>query len=154
MEYEEVTIEGFSVVGVSIRTTNKDDKSERDIRKLRMEFLLNNVADNIHNRISDDIYCIYIDFDNGEEGEYTAILGYKVYDTNDDTGEYAYGKVAGGKYYKFVSEGEVPQCGRPTWEYIWKSDIKRKYLTDFDVYGESAVVGSKKGQVITYISVE
>jgi predicted transcriptional regulator YdeE len=154
MEYEEVTIEGFSVVGVSIRTTNKDDQSERDIRKLRMEFLLNNIADDIHNRVSDDIYCIYVDFDGKKDGEYTAILGYRVSNTNDDTGEYAYGEVAGGKYYKFVSEGEVPQCARPTWEYIWNSDINRKYLTDFDVFGETAIVGSKKGQVITYISVE
>lgn len=154
MEYEEVILEGFSVVGISIRTTNKNDQSEKDIRRLRMEFFSKNIADDINNRVSDDLYCVYNDFEDGEEGHYTAIMGYKVYDTNDVTGEYAYADVEAGKYLKFITKGEIPHSARATWEYIWNTNLNRKYMTDFDVFDKNSGIGSDKGQLTTYISVE
>lgn len=157
MEHEEVIIDSFTVVGLSTRANNTDEKSTNDIRKLRMEFLLSNMGDEVQNRISDDIYCVYTDFAGGAYDDYTIILGYKVANTNGINGigsKYRSVEVEGGKYYKYIAEGEVPQCVFETWRYIWDSDIKRRFTTDFDVFGEHAVLDSQKGQVITYLSVE
>lgn len=154
MEYEVVILEGFSVVGIPVRTTNKNDQSERDIRRLRMEFFSKNIADDIKDCVSDDLYCVYKDFEDGEEGEYTAIMGYRVYDTNDIKDGYAYADVEAGKYLKFITKGEIPHSARTTWEYIWNTNLDRKYMTDFDVFDKDSLIASDKGQLTTYISVK
>ena len=153
MKYEEIILDDFSIVGISVRTWNKDGKGVADIQKLWTDFMSNNVADDINNRLSDEIYCVYTDYESDKDGAYTVILGYKVSDTNDVTGEYDYKDIPGGKYFKFVGEGKIPECVGKTWAYIWNSNIERRYLADFEVYGKEAM-DPENAKVVTYLSVE
>jgi len=154
MNYEEIRIGDFSIVGISVRTTNKDGKSVEDIQKLWTDFFSNNVADDISDRLSEDIYCMYTDYESDHHGEYTVILGYKVSDTNEISGEYYYKDIPAGKYYKFEAEGKIPECVGKTWDYIWKSDFKRSYIADFDVYSAENAFNPEKAKVTTYLSIE
>lgn len=153
MKYEEVNLEGFSVVGISVRTSNKNKQAAKDIKELWKDFTRNNVANDINNRLSDDVYCIYTDYESDKDGTYTAILGFKVDNTNDITGEYDYKDIPGGKYYKFVAEGELPESIDKAWEYIWQSDINREYLADFEIYSPETR-NHKKAKVPIYLSVQ
>lgn len=153
MKHEEVNLEQFSVVGISVRTINKDGKAAKDIAKLWDDFKNNNIQDEINNRLSDDIYCIYSDYESDKDGEYTVIIGYKVNNTNDITGEFDYKDIPAGKYYKFVSEGTLPESVTETWKHIWQSDIKRAYYADFEVYSPETL-SLERVMVPTYLSVE
>ncbi len=121
MEYEKITLEGFSLVGISVRTTNKSGQSQLDIDKLWRKFIENNIVDSIPFKISEDIYCIYTDYESDFSGEYTAIIGCKVSNTNDTTDEFVYIDIPTCNYYKFTSIGKIPEAVGKTWEHIWQS---------------------------------
>ena len=44
-----------------------------------------------------------------------------------------------GEYQKFTAKGDLTKDAVvKIWSEIWKSNIKRQYTTDFEVYGEKA----------------
>lgn len=153
MKYEKITQEAISIVGIAVRTTNKDGQAQHDIAELWKKFIENNIADLIPFKISDDIYCIYTDYESDFMGEYTTILGCRVSDTNDTNDEFIYKEILSGDYLKFTSEGKLPEAVGKTWMHIWQSNYDRKYTADFDVYGKDAV-DPENATVITYLSVK
>lgn len=155
MKYEEVTLDAFTVVGISVRTTNQDHKSQGDIAKLWESFFLNGIVQTIPNKVSDDIYCIYTDYESDYTGEYTTLIGYKVsglegIPTNKNL---IIKDFPACKYYKYISEGELPYAVGKTWAHIWQSDIDRAYVADFDIYGEEAK-DPKNAKITTYLSIK
>ncbi len=155
MNCEEVTLGKFTIVGVSIRTTNKDYKSQDDIAKLWEIFFRNKSYETIPNKVSNDIYCIYTDYETDYTGEYTTLLGYQVstlegMPTNLNL---VIKEFPESKYYKYISEGELPYAVAKTWAHIWESNINRRYLADFDVYGEEAK-DPKDAKITTYLSIK
>lgn len=153
MKHEEVHLEGFSVIGISVRTKNKDGQAAKEIAKLWDDFMNETVRDDILNRLSDDIYCVYTDYESDKDGFYTVILGYRVNNTNDLTGEYDYKDIPESKYYKFLSEGEMPESVIATWEHIWQSDYKRGYFADFEIYTPDSFK-NKHAKIPTYLSIQ
>lgn len=153
MKYEKVTLEKFTVAGISVRTINKEGRSQRDISELWGKLLIDNVIQSIPNRVSDDIYCIYTEYESDFTGEYTTILGCQVSSIEGISDEYTIKEIPTCDYYKFISEGKIPEAVGNTWNFIWQSDIKRKYLADFEVYGKSAE-NPENAIVATYLSIE
>ncbi len=49
---------GFKIIGISTRTTNKDNQSQQDLGKLWEQFYADNIFEKIPNRISDEIFSI------------------------------------------------------------------------------------------------
>lgn len=154
MNHEDITLGKFTIVGISIRTTNQELKSQADIANLWQEFFRNAIVQNLPNKESDDVYCIYTDYESDYTGEYTTLIGYKVSSlecipTNQNL---TIKEFPQSRYYKYISEGELPYVVGKTWAYIWKSNINRQYSADFDVYGKEAK-NPAKAKVITYLSV-
>ncbi|MDR1882950.1 MAG: GyrI-like domain-containing protein [Prevotella sp.] len=154
MKHEEITLGKFTVVGISVRTTNQDYKSQDDIAKLWEIFLRNGYLQSMP-KVSDDIYCIYTDYESDYTGEYTAVLGYRVPDVESipTNLSLAIKEIPESKYYKYISAGELPYAVGKTWAHIWKSDINRGYLADFDVYGEEAR-DPANAKIATFLSVK
>lgn len=155
MKGEEITLEAFTVVGISVRTTNQDHKSQEDIAKLWESFLLNGVVQSIKNKISDDIYCIYTDYESDYTGEYTTLIGYKVSNIREiPTNKNLVIKYFPAcKYLKYISEGELPYAVGKTWAQIWQSNTERAYIADFDIYGEEAK-DPKNAKITTFLSIK
>ena len=156
MNNEEVTLDKFTVVGISVRTTNQNHQSQADIAKLWEVFFRNAyLQQSLPNKVSGDIYCIYSDYESDYTGEYTAILGYKVSTTDGipTNLSLAIKEIPESRYYKYISEGELPYAVGKTWAHIWQSNIDRRYLADFDVYGEEAR-DPKNAKITTYLSVK
>lgn len=155
MKYEKVSIDAFSIAGISVRTANQNGRASLDMKKIWEDFRLNlkNIVDDINNRLSDDIYCVYTDYESDKDGEYTVIVGYKVSNTNDITGEYTFKEIPAANYYKIMAEGKIPDCTKQAWQSIWQSDINRSYLADFEVYGKEAC-NSEKAKIPIYLSVQ
>ena len=52
-------IQKFNVIGISIRTTNEDRQSGKDIPALWNKFMTEEIQGKIPNKVSGDIFCIY-----------------------------------------------------------------------------------------------
>lgn len=153
MNFEKVSLDKLIIVGISVRTTNQNYKSQKDIAKLWEFFFLNDIQHLIPNKISDDIYCIYTDYESDYTGEYTTILGCQVSKIDAISDRLIVKEIPACTYNKYISEGEMPYCVGKTWAQIWQSDLDRKYLADFDIYGEGAK-DPKNARIITYLSIK
>jgi len=155
MKHEEIKLDKFYVVGISVRTTNQNHQSQGDIVKLWEAFFRNGyIQQMLPNKVSNDIYCIYTDYESDYTGEYTTIIGYQVsgiegIPTNLSL---AIHEIAESKYYKYISHGELPYAVGKTWAHIWQSNIDRRYAADFDVYGDDAR-DPKNAKITTFLSV-
>jgi Uncharacterized protein conserved in bacteria len=138
MNYETITIDTFSMIGISIRTTNQNGQSQKDVAELWDKFMKQNLIAQIPNKVNNDIYCLYTDYESDFMGAYTTFLGCKV-TSLDTVPESLIGKEIPKttcNHYKAV--GALPYCVGEIWGEIWQSNIDRKYIADFDVYGEKA----------------
>ncbi|MDY3317383.1 GyrI-like domain-containing protein [Bergeyella sp. RCAD1439] len=135
---------GFKVIGISIRTTNKDNKSKEDLGKLWGQFYAENIFEKIPNKVSDEIFSIYTDYKSNYTEEYTTIIGVPVSTLNEIPNGLVGREFEAENFQKFVAKGEMPNAVINTWIDIWNRDeeLNRKYTYDFEVYGEN----SQKGQ--------
>jgi predicted transcriptional regulator YdeE len=78
-----VTLGAFHVIGIHVRTTNVNNKALKDIGDLFGNFVGQNIMEKIPNKMTEDIYCVYTDYDSDFNGPYTTIIGCKVSSLND-----------------------------------------------------------------------
>jgi predicted transcriptional regulator YdeE len=138
MEYESIELEEFSIIAISTRTINWGSQSLKDMGELWNNFLNNNLIEKIPNKISNDIYCLYTDYESDYKGYYTAILGCKVSSLESIPDGFIGKQFPKLKYQKIISQGKIPESIFKTWQNIWQSDIKRAYKADFEVYGKES----------------
>jgi predicted transcriptional regulator YdeE len=137
---DKVTIKGFYLVGISVRTTNQNGQASEEILQ------------QIVNRLSDDIYCVYTDYESDKDGYYTTVLGCRVATKDNIPEGLICITVPPGDYNRYVAKGALPQAVGETWQQIWTSDVDRKYAADFDVYGERSQ-SQDGGEVEVFVGV-
>ncbi len=129
-------IDGFTVVGITVRTTNKDGKATDDINALWQRFFEDAVGDAIPNRVGNAIYAVYHDYEGDHDAPYSLTIGCKAEKLD---GVLPQGLDAAfverGDYMIFAARGEQPKALIETWQSVWKSDLKRAYRTDVEIYG-------------------
>jgi predicted transcriptional regulator YdeE len=146
---------GFKIIGLAIRTTNKDNQALQDLGKLWGQFFSENVFDKIPNKQSNEILSIYTDYKSDYTEEYTTIIGVPV-TTLDEIPEGLTGReFQAEQFQKFVAKGEMPNAVAGTWGEIWRRDkeLNRKYSYDFEVYGEKSQQGANS-EVEIFIAVK
>lgn len=146
-------IENFKIIGIETETTNKNGKSAEDLSKLWEQFYGENIPSKIPNKINDEIYTIYTDYESDYRGKYKTIIGQRVSSLDEIPNELIGREFNGGKYRKFVSKGQMPNAVVESWQEIWAKDkeLNRKYTADFEVYGEISQNG-KESEVEIFIA--
>jgi predicted transcriptional regulator YdeE len=124
----------FYLVGISVRTTNKDGQSGKDIGGLWTRFMNEDLLQQINDRASDDIYTVYTDYETDYTGFYTAILGCRVNTLSDVPRGFAGVTINSGKYQVYTLAGKFPENVHKAWQEIWYSNVSRAYAADFDLY--------------------
>lgn len=134
-----VKIEPFKVIGITVRTTNENEQAAKDIPVLWEKLMKENVLNNIPNKIDDTVYSIYTDYEKDHTKPYTTLLGCKV-ESLDDIPEGMIGKsFDGGDYIKFTTKGNLAEgLVINEWFKIWNMDLERTFTADFEMYGEKA----------------
>ena len=141
----------FKIIGISIRTNNH--KAANDLGKLWSKFISENTTKKIPNKVSEDIYSIYTDYESDHTGDYTNIIGYRV-DNLDNIASGLIGKeIPSSDYQKFAAKGRFPDCVQHKWGEIWNTEIDRKYAADFEVYGDKSM-NMTDSEVDIFISVK
>lgn len=153
MQVEEIKLDEFSVVGISVVTTNAESKSLKDIGELWEYFFKNKIIEKIPNKLSEDIYCIYTDYESDFKGKYKTIIGCRVSESNNIPENLIKINIAASKYNKFVSKGEIQEAVSNTWNHIWSTNYPRTYLADFDIYTPKSL-DPNLPEVETYLSIK
>jgi predicted transcriptional regulator YdeE len=132
-------LESFSVIGISVRTTNQDGQSSRDIPALWNKFMTERIAEKITNRIDDTIYSVYTEYEKDHTTPYTTIVGCRVDNMEAIPDGLVAATIKQGMFVKYVAKGNLLNgIVYDTWMKIWNSTIKRAYTSDFEVYGQQA----------------
>lgn len=132
-------IKKFSVVGISVRTTNENGQAGQDIPALWNKFMTEKIAEKIPNKIDASVYCIYTEYEKDHTKPYTTILGCKVENLNTIPNGMVGKTFEETNYAKHIAKGNILQgMVFGEWTKIWNSDLDRIFSADFEVYGEKA----------------
>lgn len=132
-------VQKFNVIGISVRTTNENGQSGTDIPALWNQFISEGILSKIPNKVSEDIFCVYTDYEKDHTRPYTTILGCRVknLDTIPDgmTGK----TIESAVYEKFIANGNLNDgIVFNKWLEIWNSGLNRSFTADYEVYGAKA----------------
>jgi predicted transcriptional regulator YdeE len=149
---KKATLSEFHIIGISVRTTNVNNQALKDIGELFGNFVGQNILQKIPNKISEDIYCVYTDYESDFNGPYTTIIGCKVSSLEDIPTGLIGKTIPESKYQVYRSTGKLSISLAKTWEGIWNSDLNRRYSADFDIYGEKAR-DFENAELDTYVAI-
>ncbi len=147
-------IQKFHVIGISIRTTNENGQSAKDIETIWGKFWEEKIQEQIPNKVNDDIYAIYTDYETDFTGPYTVIIGLPVTSLETIPEGFVGRTIEKATYQKFVSKGKMPEAIFNTWLEIWQhKNLNRAYKADFTIHGKKYYDGDR-AEVETFISVK
>lgn len=150
------SIQKFHIIGISVRTINENGQSAKDIEALWVKFWGEGISKQIPNKISEDIYAVYTDYETDFTGHYTTIIGLPVSSLDNIPKGFVGITIETGVYQKFVSKGKMPEAVFNTWLEIWRNEelnLKRAYKADFTIHGQKYYDG-EKAEVETFISIK
>jgi len=147
-------IQKFNVIGISVRTTNENGQSGKDIPALWSQFMTEEIQSKIPNKVSENLFCIYTDYEKDHTKPYTTILGCKV-ESLDVVPENMIGKtIESANYKELIAKGNLSEgIVFNKWLEIWNSDLDRSFTADFEVYGEKTQ-NPEKAEVAIYIALQ
>ena len=104
---EKVEVAPFQIIGITVRTTNQNNQGAEDIGELFNKFLSENLMTKIPNRVENDIYSVYTDYESDHTGHYTTLLGCKVSSLDNIPPGMVGKSICGGTYTTFVAKGDL-----------------------------------------------
>lgn len=134
-----VKIEPFNIIGISIRTTNENGQASKEIAELWGKFMSESILEKIPNKVDNEIYSLYTDYESDHTKPYTAILGCKVENLDNIPSEMVGQSFSGGTYTKTTAKGDLMQgLVVNQWSKIFAMELDRTYDADFEIFGEKA----------------
>ena len=152
--------DGFTVIGISARTSNaKEVTDEGVIGKMWARLFQEGVLAKIPNKADQTIVAVYTDYASDHNGEYTYVLGARVTSDADVPAGMIAQKIPTQKYAVFTSEkGPAPKVVPQVWMKINSLPRTavggdRGYKADFEVYDERAA-DPENLQVDAYVGIK
>lgn len=134
-----VKIGPFNLIGIAIRTTNKNGQASKDITELWGRFMSEAIQVKIPNKVDNHIFSLYTDYESDHTEPYTAILGCKVENLDNVPNGMVGKSFDGGTYVKTSAKGDLMQGLIVNhWAKIFEMDIDRTFDADFEIFGEKA----------------
>lgn len=147
---EELMVESFRIAGIAVRTCNQEAQGVKDIGALWEQFFSEDVRGKIADKMAEDIYAVYSDYEGDYMQPYTCTIGFKVTDSFVLPEGMVEVRVPKQLHQVFHAHGKLPDAVGEEWMKIWGLDINRAYQADFEVYGEKAA-NPENGEVDIYI---
>lgn len=141
------------VIGIECRTSNAPEDGPQDIPKLWEQFYVEEISNQIPNKISDEVIALYCDYEGDHTQPYSLVIGCPVESLKDVPEGMVAKIIPAGSYAVFRAVGEYPSSLIKAWGNIWQTDLKRTYTGDYEWYGDKFISGSPK-EVEVFIAVE
>jgi predicted transcriptional regulator YdeE len=145
MNPKAVQQEGFTMVGIAVRTSNAEQMTpERPIGKQWERLFKEGVLAAIPNKADANIVALYTEYASGKDGEYTYVLGAPVTKVESVPAGMVAKEVPAGRYALFTSErGPVQKVVVEMWQRVWAMPKNalggdRTYKSDYEVYDQRA----------------
>lgn len=128
----------FKLIGLKLdgKTTNEDNQSSKDCGELWQTFESDKIFERIPNKLSNDIYAVYYDYEKDETTPFSYFIGCKVDKHTSAPQNLQELMIPYQQYTKFTAKGVMTGCLTDKWKEIWHSEINRKFGYDFEVYDE------------------
>jgi predicted transcriptional regulator YdeE len=118
------------------KTFNANGQSAIDCGTLWQEFEKRNIVQQITNRIGDEIFAVYYDYEGDHTKPYAYFIGCRIQpDAGVPEGLDSL-RIPSQDYRIMKATGKIPDCIAAAWQQIWTSDIPRAYKYDFEIYDE------------------
>jgi len=138
--------DAFTVVGISVRTSNaKEMTPDGVIGKQWGRLFQEGLLSKIPNKADQNIVAVYTDYAGDHNGEYTFILGARVTSDAEIPAGMIATRIPAGKFAVFTSEkGPAPKVVPDLWIKINSLPqdavgANRQYKADFEIYDERAM---------------
>ncbi|WP_394747733.1 GyrI-like domain-containing protein [Spongiimicrobium salis] len=132
--------EALTLVGITVRTTNQNQKAMKDIPELWKQFMEEKIGDKVPNKVDNTMYALYTDYEGDHMQPYTMLLGYQVENLDNVDEALTVKMVPEANYAKFTAKGDLTkEAVYDAWVNIWNTDLNRAYTHDLEIYGEKAV---------------
>lgn len=140
--HEAISEIAFNVVGISIRTTNKEAIEEKSIQKLWQRFFEEKVLSKINSKADNAIIALYYNYENDKNGAYDLLLGARVFDIAQIPEGLIAQEVPAAQRIVFKSDiGAQGNRVLKLWQKIWNMEheglLNRSYIFDYELYDES-----------------
>lgn len=127
-------IESFDVIGISIVTNNETGAD--DINGLWERFFKESVGSKVQDKVDDNIYAVYSDYEGDHTKPYRLTIGHKVKNGSlTQNKEFYTVRIETSDYAALSATGPQPQSLIETWTAVWESDMDRSFRTDYEFYG-------------------
>ena len=152
---EKISIPEFKLIGLSLgtKTTNQNGQSAIDCGNHWQKFGAGNYAEKIHNKISDEIFAVYHDYDGDHTAPYAYFIGCKVSQDAETPAGMNSLLIPKADYVKITAKGTMPDCVADAWRFIWAGNFERTYQADFEIYGDRSR-DWKNAEVDIYLGVK
>jgi predicted transcriptional regulator YdeE len=140
-----MTISSFCVAGLSARTNNAvEATSQGKIPQIWSLVMQGSLANQLLNKVGDELYAVYSDYESDYTGDYTFLLGHRVSSPDNLPDGVTACRVPNGEFSVFTSEQGPAWVVVPAlWQKIWtltpdQLQGTRAYQVDFEVYDHRA----------------
>src|ERR1700761_4847817 len=108
-------MKNLKIIGIVVETTNQDGKSAQDIGQLWGRFYAEDIINKVPNKISNDIYSIYTDYEIDYTGKYTTIIGLSVSSLDDIPAGLIGREFQPLNFKKYTAKGAMPNSVVDAW---------------------------------------
>lgn len=147
MRKEMIQLPQMSLVGIKVRTNNKNeiDPATAKIGSMMQRYFQEQIAQQITERKNPNrTICVYTEYESDASGDYTYFIGEEVTAAAKVPNGLSSHTIPMQPYAKFTpSPGQMPGVVISAWQRIWKMEAAelggiRAYHSDFEVYDERA----------------
>jgi len=143
------------VIGIPIKTSNENGRFQQEAPPLWERFRTERLAEKIPNRISENLFAVYTDYEGDYTEPFTYLIGCEVSSLSAVSQGMVGMEIAPSQYAIFTAKGKFPESIIYTWQTIWKADFQRSYTSDFEIYspGFNPFNPQNNPEVSVYIAV-
>ena len=135
---DKIQIAGFKLIGLRLnkKTTNEGGQSGIDCGNLWQKFEKENIAAQIPNKLSNEIYAVYFEYEGDHTKPFSYFIGCRVNEETEPPKNLNSLVVPEQTCSKIVAKGKMPDCIANAWRNIWTAKLDRAYNYDFEIYDE------------------
>ncbi len=151
MEYEIVTLKEKIAVGISARTNNASPDMSAVIGGLWERFFNEGIYASIAGKTNEKALGIYTDYAGKEKDDYTVLVACETAEVPQAGETYTVCMIPAGRYARFIVHGDMVQAVANAWTEIWKMDIPRTFVCDFEEYQDDSM---DNAEIHIYVGIE